>query len=389
MPKTFPVDTSDSATINPSQSLDKLGIVSSKVERQIDELQKLKGQLEKTFLPPELKLKAERMLESLGRMQGSVGYNAEYNSVERYLDWICNLPWDKRSEDQLDLDKARDILDSTHYGLEDIKERILEHLAILKLQKEAAKNQETMDLGKEIEKQGQMRAATLFFVGLPGIGKTSIAYTIAKSLNRQFVRIAMGGMGDALQLRGQSQMHLDAEPGLIIKGLRRAGTKNPVILLDEIDRTAESARAQIMGVLLELLDPEQNFAFTDNFVDYPFNLSKALFIATANNTGNIATAVMDRLEIIEMPGYSDEEKAIIGKRYILPKALQGAGLSPQVLMIDETLWPQIVRPLGYDAGIRSLQRNIEGLVRKVAREVVEGNPGPYKITGENIGQYLS
>jgi len=388
VPKTFPVDTSDSATINPSQSLDKLGIVSSKVERQIDELQKLKGQLEKTFLPPELKLKAERMLESLGRMQGSVGYNAEYNSVERYLDWICNLPWDKRSEDQLDLDKARDILDSTHYGLEDIKERILEHLAILKLQKEAAKNQETMDLGKEIEKQGQMRAATLFFVGLPGIGKTSIAYTIAKSLNRQFIRIAMGGMGDALQLRGQSQMHLDAEPGLIIKGLRRAGTKNPVILLDEIDRTAESARAQIMGVLLELLDPEQNFAYMDHFIDYPFDLSEVLFIASANNTAGIANAVLDRMEEIMMPGYADDEKIAIAKSYLLPRQLKLAGLSPDVISFEEEVWPSITRPLGFDAGIRTMERTINGIVRKAAKKLVLGQGQKFVISLQNIKEYL-
>lgn len=373
MPKTSQATPSDSSTINPAS---------------LDEVQKLYSEVEKTFLPPELKAKAQRMVESLTRMKGSVGFNAEYDSTERYLDWVCSLPWDKRSEDNLDLDKARDILDSTHYGLEDIKERILEHLAVLKLQKEAAKNQETLKLGEEIEKQGQMRSAVLFFVGLPGIGKTSIAYSIAKSLNRQFVRIAMGGMGDALQLRGQSQMHLDAEPGLIIKGLRRAGTKNPVILLDEIDRTAESARAQIMGVLLELLDPEQNLAYIDHFIDYSFDLSEVLFIASANNTTGIANAVLDRMEEIMMPGYSDDEKIAIAKKYLLPRQLKLAGLSLDVMTFEEEIWPSITRPLGFDAGIRTMERTINGIVRKVAKKIVLGQGEKFQITLQNIKEYL-
>lgn len=338
-----------------------------------DNVSKLKQQIVQAGLPSDL---AERLQEDLDRLEkviGSSGYRIEFDRELRYIDFVSTLPFAKSSQDILDLKRAAQILDKNHYGLAEVKSRILEYLSILILH----------------SRQGQsMKAPILAFVGLVGSGKTSIAYSIAESLGRKLIRIPLGGLGSVKELRGGSRANPEAGPGRLMKSINAAGVNNPVILLDEIDRVAVESRSDVMGVLVELLDPEQNSAFTDNFVDYPFDLSKALFIATANNTGNIATAVLDRLEIIEMPGYTDEEKVVIGKQYILPKALQGAGLPPQVVVIDETLWPQIVRPLGYDAGIRSLQRNIEGLVRKVARGVVEGNPGPYRITGENIGQYL-
>lgn len=340
---------------------------------QRDIFTKLKAQVAQPNLPPDL---AEKLQDELGRLVkviDSSGYRMEFDRQLRYIDFVSALPFEKSSQDILDLKRTAQILDQNHYGLAEVKSRILEYLSILILH----------------SRQGQsLKAPILAFVGLVGSGKTSLAYSIAESLGRKLIRIPLGGLGSVRELRGGSRANVEAGPGRLMKLIQTAGVDNPVILLDEIDRVAAESRSDVMGVLVELLDPEQNFAFTDNFVDYPFNLSKALFIATANNTGNIATAVLDRLEIIEMPGYSDEEKVIIGKRYILPKALQGAGLSPQAVLIDEALWPQIVRPLGYDAGIRSLQRNIEGLARKVAREVVEGNPGPYRITGENIGQYL-
>lgn len=358
-------------------------------QTEIKEIKDLVSRIATVTLPPELRQKAERLLESLTRMKGSVNYSAEYDSTARYIEWIVSLPWDQRSKDNLDLDLARDILDSTHYGLEEIKERILEYLAVLRMQKEVAKkNEETEKLGRELERQGIMRSPVLFFVGLPGIGKTSIAYTIAKALNRQFIRIAMGGMGDALQLKGESRMHPDAEPGLIIKGLRRAGTKNPVILLDEIDRTAESVRAQIMGVLLELLDPEQNFAFIDHFIDYPFDLSEVIFICSANNTGGIANAVLDRMEQIMMPGYTDDEKIAIVKNYLLPRQLKLAGLASDIISFDENVWPALTRPLGFDAGIRTMERTINGIVRKVAKKIILGQGKSFHLTLENIKDYL-
>jgi ATP-dependent Lon protease len=233
-----------------------------------------------------------------------------------------------------------------------------------------------------------MRAPILLFVGLVGTGKTTIAYSIAEAMGRQFARVPFGGMSDPLDLRGQSRARPDAEPGMIIKALRRAGTKNPVILFDEIDRITTEGLSSIMGVLVELLDPEQNMAFRDHFVDYPFDLSEVLFIATCNNTTNISVAVMDRMEPIQMPSYTDEEKITIGKDFVLPRLLEEAGLDKDAIVIEQSVWPKIVRPLGYDAGVRTLQRNINGVVRKVAREIVEGKGKRHKITSENMRDYL-
>ena len=195
-------------------------------------------------------------------------------------------------------------------------------------------------------------------------------------------------MGSPLDLRGQSRMHPEAEPGKIIKALRIAGSRNPVILLDEIDRVTDEGRASIMGVLVELLDPKQNYAFVDHYIDFPFNLSEVLFIATANNTTNIATAVMDRLEPLAMPSYTDHEKITIGKNYVLPEKLKAAGIPQGALTFDEEVWPQIVRPLGFDAGIRTLERTIDGVVRKVARQIVEGKTQTIKITPTNAKEFI-
>ena len=208
-------------------------------------------------------------------------------------------------------------------------------------------------------------------------------------MGRKIVRIPFGGLGDAAQLRGQSRIKSDAEAGQIMKALISVGVNNPVILLDEIDRIEIAGKADIMGVLVELLDPQQNHAFEDHYLSFTFDLSKVLFIATANNTSNIATAVMDRLEPIMMPSYSDPEKVMIGKNYLLPKAILETGVgTDQVIIVDEA-WPQIIRPLGFDGGIRSLERALEGVCRKVARELVEGKSGPFKITLQNIGEYLT
>ena len=274
------------------------------------------------------------------------------------------------------------ILEKNHYGLHEIKDRILEYLSVMKLNIEQSKN------SSDPNKHHFSRAPILFFVGLVGTGKTTIAKAIADALNRSFERIPFGGMGSALDLRGESRVHPDAEVGLVMKAFRRAGTKNPVILLDELDRVSEHARSDIMGVLVELLDPEQNIAFIDHYIDYPFDLSQVLFIATANNTGNISAAVMDRLEPIQMPSYSDDEKIIIGKSYVFPRVITDCGLTNQQLQIEDDVWPLIVRPLGFDSGIRTLERNINGICRKVARNIVEGNNSSVHLTTVNIKQYL-
>jgi len=221
-----------------------------------------------------------------------------------------------------------------------------------------------------------------------GTGKTTLAYSIAETMGRKFMRIPFGGMSDALELRGQSRVRPDAEVGLVMKALKFAGSKNPVILLDEIDRVAEAKRGDIMGVLVELLDPEQNAAFTDHYIDYPFDLSEVLFVATANNTTHIATAVLDRLEPIQMPSYTDKEKIEIGKSYVFPRLMQESGLTAQQLQIDDDVWPKIVRPLGFDSGIRSLERTINGVCRKVARLIVDGKGASFHITQANVQDFL-
>jgi len=232
------------------------------------------------------------------------------------------------------------------------------------------------------------RAPILCLVGLVGTGKTTLAKSIAQAMGRRFVRIPFGGMSDALELRGQSRVRPDAEIGLVLKGIRFAGSKNPVILLDEIDRVAEQTRGDIMGVLVELLDPEQNAAFADHYLDYPFNLSEVLFIATANNTTNIATAVLDRLEPIQMPSYTDEEKTKIAKDYVLPELMRESGLTSENLTLDPAIWAKLVRPLGYDAGIRSLERTINSVCRKVARMIVEGKTKSVKIDETNVKEFI-
>ena len=339
------------------------------------EIEELKAQATAASLPEELKRKVTGMLTHLVRMVATAAYSAEYERAVHYLDWVTNLPWNKRSEDTLDLAKAKAVLDEHHYGLEEVKERILEYIAVLKLTK---------------EKEGNpfARAPILLLVGLVGTGKTTFAISLALALNRKFVRVPLGGMGSARDLRGQSRLHLEAEPGAIIKAIRRAGVKNPVILLDEVDRVTSEGRGDIAGVLVELLDPEQNNAFLDHYIDYPFDLSEVLFVATANNTGNIATAVMDRLEPISMPSYTDEQKVVIGKNYLLPKAVAEAGLAAKDVAVEESLWPDIVRPLGYDAGIRTLQRTIKGIVRKVAKMKADGQSMPIQLTVANLKEFL-
>ncbi|KKP87220.1 MAG: Lon protease [Candidatus Roizmanbacteria bacterium GW2011_GWA2_35_8] len=257
-----------------------------------------------------------------------------------------------------------------------IKERVIEYLSILLLQK--AKNVDKL-----------FHAPNLFFVGLAGTGKTTFAKSVAESLGRKFVRIPFGGLSSALDLRGQSKISPEAEPGMIMRAIRRAGVRNPVILLDELDRITPESRAAIMGVLIELLDPGQNANFADYFIDYPFDLSQVLFIATANNTNSISTAVMDRLEVIQMPSYTDEEKINIAKNYVFPKYVTEAGLTADNIKIEDSLWEKITRPLGFDAGIRSLERTIEGIVRKVAYKIVSAQGQTFTINESNIKEYLS
>ena len=334
------------------------------------ETKKLSEKITNAKLPPALLEKAQSLISLLFSDPSNL------ENVSNYINWITSLPFEKETPDNLDLKLAKETLDKNHYGLDDVKNRILEYLASIILQKEK-------------DAKAPPRAPILCLVGLVGTGKTTLAYSIAQALGRKFERIPFGGMGDSKILRGQSRILPDAEPGLIIRSLVNAQSKNPVILIDELDRISEGSRADVMGVLVELLDPEQNKSFLDHYIDYPFDLSNVLFIATGNNTTNISTAVLDRLEILQMPSYSDSEKLIIAKNYLFPKIIKENGLLENQISIEEDVWPNIIRPFGYDSGTRGLERAISGICRKVARDVVEGKLQSAAITNENLKEFMT
>ena len=339
-----------------------------------DQLTTINEKVNSADIPTGLREDILTRTSQLTNLVESSTFLPEFDRLVSYVEWVVSLPWNKKSQDVLDLVRAKEILDSNHYGLDEIKERVLEYMSVMKLNTE--------------NKENIAHAPILCFVGLVGTGKTTIAKSIADAMGRKFVRIPFGGMGDPLDLRGQSRTHPEAEPGKVIKAVKLAGTRNPVILLDEIDRVTDEGKSSIMGVLVELLDPQQNYAFVDHYIDYPFDLSEALFIATANNTLRISTAVLDRLEPIMMPSYTDNEKMVIGQKYIFPKVMKESGVPENALTIQEDVWPSLVRPLGFDGGIRTLQRTIEGVVRKAAKEVVEGKTDRIVITKDNVKDYL-
>lgn len=354
---------------------------SNQTDASTDQIRKLGERIEQAPLPHDLQADLIGRISRLALIRQSSGfmsptYITEYESTAAYVRWVVDLPWTTQSQDVLDLIKARQILDKNHFGIENVKNTILDYLATIILN---SKRKEEHKLG---------HAPIICLIGLAGTGKTTLASSIAESLGRKFERIPFGGMSESRALRGQSRVFPDAEPGAIIKKLIHAGTSNPVILLDELDRVTEASRGDIMGVLLEVLDPGQNKAFTDHYVDYPFDLSNVLFVATGNNTTNISTAVLDRLQILQMPSYSDVEKIEIAKSYLLNRIREETGLTEQELRIDDTLWPQVIRPLGFDSGIRSLERTLAGMCRKAARHIVEGKTQQVYVTAENVKEYL-
>ena len=281
-----------------------------------DQINTLIERVKDADLPQELSDKLSSRLDQLSGLVESPTFLPEFDRMNKYVGWILSLPWKKRTQDILDLNHAKKVLDKSHFGLEGIKGRVLEYISVMNLKQSEGEGSEVF------------RAPILCFVGLVGTGKTTIAYSIAQAMGRKFARIPFGGMGSPLDLRGQSRMHYESEPGKIIKALRYTQSKNPVILLDEIDRVTDEGRASIMGVLVELLDPEQNQSFIDHYIDHPFDLSEVLFIATANNTHHISTAVLDRLEPIQMPSYSDQEKIAIAQDYMLPDIVEQSGIPP-------------------------------------------------------------
>jgi len=345
------------------------------------EIDKLQQKLTSSNIPPDLLEKANLMITRAQTAIQFGGYFSGIDQVNNYIDVITKYPWFNRSADTIEIAKAAAILDKNHFGLKEVKERILEYIAVLKLSKayttEAVKTTEVT-----------LHAPVLLLMGLAGTGKTTLAYSMAEALGREIVRIPFGGLGSAKELRGQARTFPDAEPSLLVKGIMRAKTKNPVILLDEIDRVTNEARAEIMGVLIELLDPVQNAAFSEHYIDYPIDLSEVLFIATSNKAEFIAQAVLDRFEQITMPLYNDAEKHVIARDYLLPKVVKASGLTPEQVVIPEETWPHVIRPAGYDAGMRTLERTITSICRKIALSTVEGKGSTFTITPENLKTFL-
>ncbi|WKZ23737.1 MAG: AAA family ATPase [Candidatus Dojkabacteria bacterium] len=353
------------------------------------DITELLEKLEASHVPTELKEEGKKMIVRVYRMAKKGSYSSEFENVSRYVDWVLSIPWEVYSTDSLDLARIREELDKYHFGLDKVKERILAYMAVMKL-----KQDRQVTGGETSEVKGMtttyLRPPVLCFVGLQGLGKTTIAKSIANSLGRKYVRISLAAFGSIAQLRGSARSNPDAEPGLIIQAIRQAGTLNPVIVLDEIDKASgiESLRNDIMAALLEILDPAQNESFVDRFINYPVDLSKCFFITTANTLGTLSAALLDRLEIIRFTSYSDDEKITIAKSYVMPRVIAETGLTENQLQIADEAWPLIVRPMGYDAGIRQLERTMNNLARRVAYQLITGETTFVRVTPENVKRYL-
>lgn len=362
-------------------------------QKLIQEIETLRTSIQNVSIPQELEDRAYRYIKRLYRSAKQGGYTQEFETIQKYIHWITSIPWNQFTKDNLDIKNAKKLMDETHYGMDTVKDLILDYLAVMKLrqQKKAAKNPTNNESGNMAALRGSSaNAPVMLFVGLQGVGKTSLAKSIALAMNREFIRISVGAIGSTHVLRGQSKAVPNAEPGQIIKALVRTETMNPVILLDEIDKASgnKALLNDIMATLLEILDPEQNSTFIDQYLDYPVNLSRVLFICTANNLGTISTALLDRMEVIRFTSYSDEEKKVIAQEYSLPKVLKNTGLSEDQLVIQEEVWPVLIRPVGFDAGLRQLERNLATIARRAARKILEGEQTPITVTTDNVRDFV-
>ncbi|WP_298704049.1 endopeptidase La [uncultured Veillonella sp.] len=331
-----------------------------------EEAQELREHLRELHVSGDIRERIDKEIYRYSRMPSMM---PEANILRNYLDWVLALPWDKESEDRLEIDEASKILDADHYGLKKVKERILEFLAVRKL-------------------SDSQSGSILCLVGPPGVGKTSLATSIAKAMNREFIRASLGGVRDEAEIRGHRRTYIGALPGRMIQGLKNAGTRNPVFLLDEIDKLASDYKGDPSSALLEVLDPEQNKSFSDHFIELPFDFSDVFWITTANVPGNIPGPLMDRMEVIELSSYMEDEKLEIAKRYLVPKQIKKNGLAGKGVKLSDAVLRKVISEYTREAGVRTLEKTIAKILRKVAFEVVGGSETTPKVTVKNLPNYL-
>jgi ATP-dependent Lon protease len=335
-------------------------------DERAKEFRELRRKIKKSKMPKEVEKEALRELERLEQMHPDA---AEASMVRTYIDWLIDMPWSKSTDDNLDIKQANQVLDEDHYNLEKVKERILEYLSVHKLKK-------------------KMRGPILCFIGPPGVGKTSLGRSIARALGRKFIRISLGGIRDEAEIRGHRRTYVGAMPGRIIQSIKQAGSNNPVFMMDEVDKIGVDFRGDPSSALLEVLDPEQNNAFSDHYLNVPFDLSQVMFITTGNITDPIPSALRDRMEIINLPGYTEIEKLKIARTYLLPRQMDENGISLKILEISDGAILQIISQHTQEAGLRNLERELASICRKVARKVAEGKKEKTKITTKNLQTFL-
>ena len=350
-------------------------------EADITELEK---RINEAGMPEEAHKEALRELDRMRKMPIQA---AEYSVIKTYLDWMVSLPWQQRTDDNLDISHARQVLDEDHYGLDDIKDRILEYLAVRKLKLE--RKDEPQDEIPEVDKiRREREGVILCFVGPPGVGKTSLGLSIARAMGRKFVRLALGGIRDEAEIRGFRRTYIGSMPGRIIQSLRRVESRNPVFMLDEVDKLGRDFRGDPSSALLEVLDPEQNREFRDHYLDVPFDLSQVMFITTANMLDTIPEPLLDRMEVIELHSYTTEEKVKIAQGYLAPRQIRENGLRPDEVVFQEDALRRLVRDYTREAGVRNMERTIGAICRKVAAKVAETGSRPYVVTPDNLVEFL-